>query len=116
MLASIAGADVKTVAWTGWFSDYDCASGRARGGVFTQTNPECAKICIEKGSAPVFISEQAKAIFTVKGYPSVIDDLGYHLEVHATIDEGAKTITIQEVKRLEYQGASCSRSSRPAKK
>ena len=34
---------VKSVTWTGWFSDLKCASARAAGGLFTATNPECAR-------------------------------------------------------------------------
>jgi len=113
-LATAAAAD-KTVTWTGWFSDYGCASGRVRSGIIAPTNPECAKSCIGKGAAAVFISEQAKAIFTVKDYPGVIDDLGYHVEVEAKVDERAKTISIVKVTRHEYQGASCSRRNPTAK-
>jgi hypothetical protein len=107
--SALAGDSDKEVTWTGWFSDSQCAAARAASGFFTETNPDCAESCIRKGAAPVFISEQAKAIFTVKGYASVIDDLGYHLEVKATVSEAAKTMSIINVKRLEYQGAACSR-------
>jgi hypothetical protein len=113
-LATAAAAD-KNVTWTGWFSDYGCASGRVRSGIIAATNPACAKNCIEKGAAPVFISEQAKAMFTVKDYAGVIDDLGYHVEVEARVDEAAKTISIDKVTRHEYQGASCSRRTPTAK-
>jgi hypothetical protein len=121
VLAFAARADgpsvpLKSVTWAGWFSDLDCASGRASGGVFTATNPECAKKCLQKGTPPVFISEQARAIFRVKDYPSVIADLGYHLEVQAAVDEAAKTISIQKVKRLAYEGASCQRPKKSAAK
>ncbi len=105
-----AGApQTKSVTWTGWFSDLECASGRAASGTFTATNPECAKTCLKKGVAPAFISEQAKAVFTVKGYPGVVEQLGFHVEVQATVDEAARTVTIQKVKQLGYDGASCER-------
>jgi hypothetical protein len=112
---SAAGAD-NTVTWTGWFSDYGCASGRVQSGIIEPTNPECAKSCIRKGAAPVFISEQAKAMFTVKDYPGVVDDLGYHVEVEAKVDEAAKTISIVKVTRHEYRGASCGRRPKTATK
>jgi hypothetical protein len=98
-----------SVTWTGWFSDEKCASARAAAGTFTATNPDCARACIEKGSAAVFISEQAKAIFLVKDYSSVLQDLGYHIEIQATVDDAGKTISIWNVKRLAYQGAACER-------
>ena len=108
-LAGAGHGEQTSITWTGWFSDLQCASARAAAGTFTATNPDCAKSCIEKGAAPVLISEQAKAIFQVRGYPSVIEDLGYHVEVQGSVDTAAKTITIQKVKRLEFQGAACAR-------
>jgi hypothetical protein len=106
---AIAG-DPKPVTWTGWFSDADCARGRA---LIAPTNPECAQRCIEKGTAAVFISENAKAIYTVKGYAGVVEDLIYHVEVQGRVDEAAKTIEVLKVKQLEVVPASC---GRPAKK
>ena len=103
----------KQVTWTGWFSDAGCAPGRLAAPTLTQSNPECARQCIEKGAAPVFISEQARAIFRVKDYSSVIENLGYHLEITGRIDQAAKTISVQDVKRISgYEGPSCSRSKK----
>jgi hypothetical protein len=113
---SLAESGTKNITWTGWFSDSQCASARAGSGTFSATNPDCAKRCIEKGDAPVFISEQAKAVFRVKDYPSVVADLGYHVEVTAAVDEAAKTISIRDVKRLAYEGASCGRPKSGAKR
>ena len=115
-LAGVGRAEQKSVTWTGWFSDLKCASARAAAGTFTATNPDCARSCIEKGAAPVFISEQVSAVFRVKDYPAVIEDLGYHVEVQATVDEPATTIMIQKVKRLAYQGAACARRKEPSEK
>jgi hypothetical protein len=106
-LTSSLGAEPKSVTWTGWFSDSQCALARAAGGTFTATNPDCAKRCIEKGSTPVFISEQAQAVFTVKNYPGVIGDLGFRVEVIADVDEAAKTASIKKVTRLSEVGLSC---------
>ena len=100
-----AAAD-KSVTWTGWFSDFRCASAR---GIIGPTNPDCARTCIEKGAAPAFISEQAKAVFQVKDYPALIGDLGYHVEIDARVDESARTIAVVKVTRLEYQGPACAR-------
>ena len=119
LAAAIAGpsaAETKSVTWTGWFSNLSCAAARAKSGTFTETNPDCAKRSIEHGEAAVFISEQAKALFQVKDYAGLIDDLGYHLEVTANVDDAAGTISIRSVKRLEYQGASCSRPKKAAAK
>jgi hypothetical protein len=103
-----AGAVVTT--WTGWFSDEACARARANSGVYTATNPDCARTCIEKGGAVVFIAEQEKAIYIVKNYAGAKDDLGYKIEVTGTLDDEARLLTVQSVKRLQYVGASCSRA------
>jgi hypothetical protein len=96
------------LTWTGWFSDLDCATSTTKGGVIAPTNPECAKKCLAKGTAPAFISEQAKGVYAVKGR-DVTDDLGYHVEIQAHVDESARSIEVVSVKRLEHQGASCRR-------
>jgi hypothetical protein len=109
-----AASTVKT--FKGWFSDLSCATPRATSGVFTATNPECAKKCIESGVAPAFISDEAKAVFRVQGHPTLKDDLGYYVEVTGDVDLDAKTLNVRSVKRLEYQGASCARPKPAAKK
>jgi hypothetical protein len=105
-----------TVTWTGWFSETKCGPGKIAGGKLGPTNPQCSEHCIKEGAAPVFISEQAKALFEVKGGANVIDDLGYHLEVQGLVDDAAKTITIQKVTRLGFDGAACSRPKKTAAK
>ena len=116
MLAGTLRSLEPTVTLTGWFADSDCALGRAATGVFTATNPECSKTCLQKGVPPVFVSEERKALYQVKGYPSVVEDLGYHVEVTATLDESTKTITVEKVKRLEYEGAACGRPKKAVTK
>jgi hypothetical protein len=110
--AAMAG-EPKSVTWTGWFSDAGCAAGRVKAGLIESTNPECAKRCIEQGAAAVFISENTKAMYTVKGYSGVVEDLIYHVEVEGRVDEAAKTIEVLKVKQLEVVPASC---GRPTKK
>lgn len=114
-LAAAVGAQggSRTATLTGWFSDEGCAGGRANGGAYTATNPDCARKCIEKGSPVVFIAEREKAVFLVKDYAGAKDDLGYKVEVTATLDEDAKTMAVQSVKRMEPVVLSC---SRPRKK
>ena len=102
-------ADV-TGTWTGWFSDEGCASGRAKGGLYTATNPDCARQCIEKGSPVVLIAEQQKALYVVKGYADAKNDLGYKLEVSGTLDEASNMLTVTSVKHLERVVLSCSRT------
>jgi len=100
------------VTWTGWFGDAGCSAGRFSKPTVTPPNPECARKCIQEGATGVFLSEQARAVFKVTGYPSLVDDLGYRVEVTARVDEATKTISVQSVKRIsDYEGAACARPS-----
>jgi hypothetical protein len=113
-LAAAQGAsEPATTTSTGWFSDKGCAKPRVERGLIGPTNPDCVKRCLNDGAVPVFISEQAKALFEVQGYPSIADDLGYRVEVTGIVDESAKTITVKSVKRLEAVPLMC---GRPKKK
>ena len=115
LAASVLGGEPQTqsVTRTGFFADEACARGRANSGVYTGNNPDCAKKCLDEGSPAVFVDEQAKALFNVKDYAGVKDDLGFHLEITGVVDEAAKTISVKSVKHLEQVGASC---ARPQKK
>ena len=109
ILMLAAALPAAQVTWTGWFSDEQCATARAQSGKLGPTNPECAETCLRNGKKPVFISEQAKRIFEVRGYSGVIGDLGYHVEVTADLDAAHGTIDIRSVKRLAYENLACGR-------
>jgi hypothetical protein len=112
--AEPAKAEVAKV--TGWFACEKCTAPRVANGYLRPSNPDCAKECIEKGSEAVFISEQGKELLKVRNYKSVEEDLGYHLEVTGIIDPASKSISIETVKKLAYEGASCSRPRNGTKK
>ncbi|HEY1339503.1 MAG TPA: hypothetical protein VGF59_18445 [Bryobacteraceae bacterium] len=113
LAAAGAASEPTTGVRTGFFADEGCARGRANSGLYTETNPDCARKCIEKGSPAVFVDTQGKALYLVKDYAGAKDDLGYRVEVTGAVDESAKTITVKSVKRLEFVGAHC---DRPVKK
>src|SRR5919109_209741 len=54
------------VTWTGWFSDKGCAASKIKSGNISPNGTECVKKCLTNGETPVFISEQAKAMYDVK--------------------------------------------------
>jgi hypothetical protein len=66
----------------------------------------------QKGTPAVFISEQGKELLTIVNYPAATEHLGYYLEVTGKVDATAKTISIDSVNRLEFRGASCSRTAK----
>jgi len=114
-LGGFAGqSDVQTM--TGWFADAQCAAPRAAKGVIGPNNPDCVKRCLEEGATAVFISEQARALFEVRDYPSVKADVGYHIELTGTVDKTGKVISVVSVKRLAYAGAICAVPPRDSRK
>ena len=100
-----AQSELRTM--TGWLSDGQCAAPRVAKGIIAPNNTDCVKRCLNEGRTPVFISEQAKAMFELKDYPDVKADVGYHLELKGTVDKDNKTLTVSSVKRLEYIGNVC---------
>jgi hypothetical protein len=106
MATTVGGQQPKVVTWTGWFSDKGCA--RITPGELPRPNgTACVKKCLDEGSTPVFISEQARDIYTVRGFPSVKENVGYYLEISAAVDEKAKTISVKSTKRLSEVTAAC---------
>jgi hypothetical protein len=112
--AGVPESDVKT--WTGWFSDLQCAKRSVERGDIRPNNPDCVKRCLKDGVTPVFISEQAKALFEVRDYSSVAADVGYHIELTGTLDESGKAISVRSVKRLKYVGAVCALPKKTGRK
>ena len=47
LLLASTGLAAETI--NGWVSDAECATGRAKDGIFTGTNPDCAKRCVGEG-------------------------------------------------------------------
>jgi hypothetical protein len=106
-VSSAAPEPARTTAkWTGWFSDKQCA--RIRPDEAPRPNgTECVKKCLGEGSPAVFISEQAKAIYQVRDYPSAKDDVGFYVEITGDVDENAKTVSVTSVKRLAEVTSMC---------
>ena len=42
----------------------------------------------------------SRTAFALKNYPTVREDVGYHLELTGVVDEKARTIAVRTVKRL----------------
>jgi hypothetical protein len=101
---------------TGWFSDAQCATPGVAKGIIAPNNPDCVKKCLKDGATPVFISEQAKALFEVRDYASVAADVGFYVEVVGTIDKSGKMLSVTSVKHLEEQGPTCARPKKPKTK
>lgn len=93
----------------GWLSDEQCARGRAESGVFTGTNPTCAKECIAKGKKIVLIDPDRKMIFTIANQSLAKKNVGDYVEIAGQTDLQAKTVRIASLKMLTKGTASCGR-------
>jgi hypothetical protein len=100
-------AATREVTWTGWFSDGRCARTPAPDELVTPNGTACVKRCLDEGSTPVFLSEQANAIFEVRDHAGVKDDVGYRVEIVGIVDEKATSISVRSVKRLSEVTALC---------
>ena len=85
--------------WKGWLSDKGCAKSKVESDNITPNGTACVKKCLDAGETPVFVSPDAKAMFEVKDYPSLKDDVGYYLELTGVLDEKTKTIAVKSVTR-----------------
>ena len=94
-----------------WVSDESCATSRVKDGVFTGTNPDCARRCVSEGKKIVLISESKKMLFHVDNPELLKSEIGNLVEVSGTIS-GDK-VHVDSVKQVEAGRAVC---ARPRKK
>jgi hypothetical protein len=91
----------------GWLSDEQCAKGRAESGVFTGTNPDCAKKCVKEGKKIVFIEPEAKRVLTLANQEAGKSQVGDYVEITGEVDAKSATIHADSVKFLEKGAAMC---------
>lgn len=75
----------------GWISDSMCAAKHAGSG------SECVKKCIEGGSAPVFVDEEKKAVWSIDNPEAVKGYYGDHVTITATADSAKKSVHIDSI-------------------
>lgn len=106
--ASAGSATIK-----GWISDEGCARGRASGGLFTGTNPECAKKCIASGKKMVLIVPDQRMLLTVANPDAAKANIGDFVEITGSVGARTKTLHIDSLRLLTKGVAMC---GLPAKK
>jgi hypothetical protein len=80
----------------GWISDSMCGAKHAGSGA------ACVKKCIqEMGSAPVFVDEAKKDVWTIDNPEAVKDFYGDHVTVTATADESKKSVHIDSIAEVK---------------
>ncbi len=100
-------ADAAGSALRGWLSDEGCARGRASDGVYTGTNPDCARQCVAKGAKIVLILPEEKCLLIVENQGAAKSNVGNYVEVSGSINSQAATIHIDSLKLIEAGKAMC---------
>ena len=91
-VASLSAAAADSTKITGWVSDSMCGAKHAG------TGAACVKKCIdEMGSAPVFVDEAKKAVWTIDNPEAVKGFYGDHVTVTATADSDKKSVHIDAI-------------------
>ena len=91
----------------GWLSDEQCAKGRAQSGVFTGTNPDCAKQCVKSGKKIVFVDPERKRVLILANQDIGNNNIGDYVEIAGEVDAKTMTIHADSLKFLEKGAAMC---------
>lgn len=106
--AASLGAENRSKGIRGWLSDESCARGRASGGVFTGTNPDCAKKCVAQGKKIVLIVPDEKMILDIANQSAASKNVGDYVEVTGAVNPQTKSLHIDSLKMVEKGQAMCS--------
>jgi hypothetical protein len=109
LACALALAATETKTLRGWVSDESCARGRAAGGVFTGTNPECAKRCVQEGKKIVFIDPESRRVLDISNQDAARDNIGDEVEVLVSLDSGTNVLHINSLKLISRGVAECER-------
>jgi hypothetical protein len=95
-LSALSASAAGSSKINGWISDSMCGAKHAGSGA------ACVKKCVkEMGSAPVFVDEAKKAVWTIDNPDAVKDFLGDHVAVTATADDAKKSVHIDSIDKLK---------------
>lgn len=106
--AASLGAENQSKSIRGWLSDDGCARSRANSGVFTGTNPDCAKKCVAQGKKIVLIVPDEKMILDIANQSAASDNVGDFVEVTGAVNPKTKSLHIDSLKMVEKGQAMCS--------
>ena len=90
-LSAITARAAGSTQINGWISDAMCGAKHAG------TGAACVKKCIEGGTAPVFVDEAKKAVWTIDNPDAVKGFYGDHVTVTATADADKKSVHIDAI-------------------
>ena len=99
--------DSQKTVLRGFLSDEGCAGGRAQSGLYTGTNPDCAKKCVREGKKMVFVDPDNKRLLTIANPDAAMENVGDYVEITGSLDEQVKTLHVSSLKLLEKRRAMC---------
>src|SRR2546426_943372 len=102
-----AEAEAQSTKIRGWLSDEQCARGRANGGVYTGTNPDCAKQCVAKGAKIVLVVPDQERLLNIANQAAAKSHIGDYVEVTGDVDQETKSLHIDSLKMLAEGRAKC---------
>ncbi len=102
-----ANASGRNAVIRGWLSDEACATGRSHAGIYTGTNPDCAKKCVHDGKRIVLVDPNNKRLLTVLNGDAATERVGDYVEISGDLDEQTGTLHIDSLKLLEKGRAKC---------
>ena len=108
-----AQQDAEKTELRGWLSDDGCGGGRARGGLYTGTNPICAKKCIHEGKKMVLLDPEKKRVLTIDNPDVAMENIGDYVKISGDLNVQARTLRIDSLRLLKKGIAMC---GKPAKK
>jgi hypothetical protein len=96
LVLSLTASAASKGSWTGWITDEKCGAKDAN-----EAKSGCAKACIGKGSKAVFVSDKDGAVLAVTNQDAVKEHAGEHVKVNGSVDEDAKSITVEKVSMVK---------------
>ena len=82
--------------WTGIVTDKNCATGA------NATNTACAKKCIDRDKAAVFVNDEDKSVTPIANVDAIKGHEGHHVTITGT--KGDDGIHVDKVKMVEDKG------------
>ena len=92
IVGALASISAMAADWTGYIVDKSCAGKKAMWG-----NEACAKSCIKRGDAAVFVTEDGK-VYQIANQNKVTDVAGKKVTLTGKMD--GETITVDSAKAL----------------
>ena len=110
IISTLSNTDAQTqtkMRLQGWLSDEACARPRANNGIFTPTNPDCARDCVAKGENVVLILADRKQIVRLVRSDLIRANVGNYVNLTVHPAPGSTQMMVDSLKTLTVGRARC---------